>query len=104
MAPGGNDLTERRDEQHNDLQQKLCHRFGRHVDHASFHASLPRLSGQYLPMSQAKISVLDWFVCLPTPLTTRACLDGRFLRLDLHLDRFLRWGKAAHDKPFTARR
>lgn len=47
------------------------------------------LDGQYLPMSEAKISVLDWgFLHSDATYDTVHVWDGAFFRLDLHLDRF----------------
>ncbi|CDX25180.1 putative BRANCHED-CHAIN AMINO ACID AMINOTRANSFERASE PROTEIN [Mesorhizobium plurifarium] len=49
------------------------------------------MDGQYLPMSEAKISVLDWgFLHSDATYDTAHVWEGRFFRLDLHLDRF--WG------------
>ncbi len=47
------------------------------------------LDGQYLPMSQAKVSVLDWgFLHSDATYDTVHVWAGRFFRLDLHLERF----------------
>ncbi|MDX8457112.1 aminotransferase class IV [Mesorhizobium sp. VK9D] len=47
------------------------------------------MDGQYLPMSEAKISVLDWgFLHSDATYDTVHVWNGRFFRLDLHLDRF----------------
>ncbi|MER8407712.1 aminotransferase class IV [Mesorhizobium sp. M1307] len=47
------------------------------------------VDGQYLPMSEAKISVLDWgFLHSDATYDTVHVWNGRFFRLDLHLDRF----------------
>lgn len=49
------------------------------------------MDGQYLAMSEAKISVLDWgFLHSDATYDTVHVWNGRFFRLDLHLDRF--WG------------
>lgn len=49
------------------------------------------MDGQYLPMSEAKISVLDWgFLHSDATYDTVHVWGGRFFRLDLHLDRFFR--------------
>ncbi|WP_292584038.1 aminotransferase class IV [Mesorhizobium sp.] len=49
------------------------------------------MDGQYLPMSEAKVSVLDWgFLHSDATYDTVHVWDGRFFRLDLHLDRFFR--------------
>ncbi|WP_407152480.1 aminotransferase class IV [Bradyrhizobium sp. ORS 86] len=47
------------------------------------------MDGQYLPMSEAKISVLDWgFLHSDATYDTVHVWNGKFFRLDLHLDRF----------------
>ncbi|RUZ59423.1 branched-chain amino acid transferase, partial [Mesorhizobium sp. M7A.F.Ca.US.003.02.2.1] len=62
----------------------------RHVDPHSYPDGIAFLDGQYLPMSQAKISVLDWgFLHSDATYDTVHVWNGRFFRLDLHLDRFL---------------
>ncbi|NNH31994.1 branched-chain amino acid transferase [Rhizobium sp. SEMIA 4085] len=49
------------------------------------------MDGQYLPMSEAKVSVLDWgFLHSDATYDTVHVWEGRFFRLDLHLDRFFR--------------
>lgn len=49
------------------------------------------MDGQYLPMSEAKVSVLDWgFLHSDATYDTVHVWNGRFFRLDLHLDRFFR--------------
>lgn len=48
------------------------------------------MDGQYLPMSEAKISVLDWgLLHSDATYDTVHVWNGKFFRLDLHLDRFL---------------
>ncbi|OWK20070.1 hypothetical protein AJ88_35900 [Mesorhizobium amorphae CCBAU 01583] len=48
------------------------------------------MDGQYLPMSGAKISVLDWgFLHSDATYDTVHVWTGRIFRLDLYLDRFL---------------
>lgn len=58
-------------------------------DQSSYPAGVAFMEGQYLPISEAKISVLDWGV-LHSDATydTVHVWDGRFFRLDRHLDRF----------------
>ncbi|WP_394889953.1 aminotransferase class IV [Mesorhizobium sp. AaZ16] len=47
------------------------------------------MDGQYLPIFEAKISVLDWgFLHSDATYDTVHVWNGRFFRLDLHLDRF----------------
>src|ERR687898_1254442 len=61
-----------------------------HIAPPSYPEGVAFLDGQYLPMSQAKISVLDWgFLHSDATYDTVHVWDGRFFRLDLHLDRFL---------------
>ncbi|TSE04512.1 branched-chain amino acid transferase [Mesorhizobium intechi] len=63
----------------------------RHVDPHSYPDGIAFLDGQYLPMSQAKVSVLDWgFLHSDATYDTVHVWNGRFFRLDLHLDRFFR--------------
>lgn len=60
-----------------------------HIDHRRYPDGTAFLDGQYLPMSQAKISVLDWgFLHSDATYDTAHVWQGRFFRLDLHLDRF----------------
>ncbi|RUT97272.1 branched-chain amino acid transferase [Mesorhizobium sp. USDA-HM6] len=61
----------------------------RYVDPHAYPDGVAYLDGQYLPMSQAKVSVLDWgFLHSDASYDTVHVWDGRFFRLDLHLDRF----------------
>lgn len=61
----------------------------RHIDPHAYPDGVAFLDGQYLPMSQAKISVLDWgFLHSDATYDTVHVWDGRFFRLDLHLERF----------------
>lgn len=61
----------------------------RHIDPHAYPDGVAFLDGQYLPMSQAKISVLDWgFLHSDATYDTVHAWDGRFFRLDLHLERF----------------
>jgi branched-chain amino acid aminotransferase len=61
----------------------------RHLDPHSYPDGIAFLDGQYLPMSQAKVSVLDWgFLHSDATYDTVHVWNGRFFRLDLHLDRF----------------
>ena len=60
-----------------------------HIDPHAYPQGVAFLDGQYLPMSQAKISVLDWgFLHSDATYDTVHVWDGRFFRLDLHLERF----------------
>ena len=61
----------------------------RHLDPHAYPDGVAFLDGQYLPMSQAKVSVLDWgFLHSDATYDTVHVWDGRFFRLDLHLERF----------------
>ncbi len=49
------------------------------------------IDGDYRPMAEAKISVLDWgFLRSDATYDVVHVWRGRFFRLDMHLDRFLR--------------
>lgn len=62
-----------------------------HVDRRRYPDGVAFMDGQYLPMSEAKISVLDWgFLHSDATYDTVHVWNGRFFRLDLHLDRFFR--------------
>jgi branched-chain amino acid aminotransferase len=61
----------------------------RHIDPHAYPSGVAFLDGQYLPMSEAKISVLDWgFLHSDATYDTVHVWNGAFFRLDLHLDRF----------------
>ncbi|CDX42650.1 Branched-chain amino acid aminotransferase/4-amino-4-deoxychorismate lyase [Mesorhizobium sp. SOD10] len=60
-----------------------------YVDRLLYPQGAAFMDGQYLPMSEAKISVLDWgFLHSDATYDTVHVWNGRFFRLDLHLDRF----------------
>nr|WP_246252748.1 aminotransferase class IV [Mesorhizobium camelthorni] len=60
-----------------------------YVDRRLYPHGVAFMDGQYLPMSEAKISVLDWgFLHSDATYDTVHVWNGRFFRLDLHLDRF----------------
>jgi len=60
-----------------------------HRDLMKYPRGVAYLDNQYLPMSEAKISVLDWgFLHSDATYDTAHVWKGRFFRLDLHLDRF----------------
>lgn len=62
-----------------------------HVDRRRYPDGIAFMDGQYLPMSEAKVSVLDWgFLHSDATYDTVHVWEGRFFRLNLHLDRF--WG------------
>lgn len=60
-----------------------------HVELRRYPNGVAFMDGQYLPMAEAKISVLDWgFLHSDATYDTVHVWDGKFFRLDLHLDRF----------------
>lgn len=61
-----------------------------HIDRRRYPHGVAFMDGQYLPMSEAKISVLDWgLLHSDATYDTVHVWNDRFFRLDLHLDRFL---------------
>lgn len=63
----------------------------RHRDLRNYPHGVAFMDGQYLPMSEAKVSVLDWgFLHSDATYDTVHVWNGRFFRLDLHVDRFFR--------------
>ncbi|WOS66885.1 MULTISPECIES: aminotransferase class IV [Sinorhizobium] len=62
-----------------------------HEDTRRYPHGVAFMDGQYLPMSEAKVSVLDWgFLHSDATYDTVHVWEGRFFRLDLHLERFFR--------------
>ncbi|MGH0348243.1 aminotransferase class IV [Sinorhizobium meliloti] len=63
----------------------------RHQDPRDYPHGIAFMDGQFLPMSEAKVSVLDWgFLHSDATYDTVHVWEGRFFRLNLHLDRFFR--------------
>lgn len=61
----------------------------RHQDPHAYPHGVAFMDGQYLPMAEAKISVLDWgFLHSDATYDTVHVWNGSFFRLDLHLNRF----------------
>ncbi|WP_037434235.1 aminotransferase class IV [Sinorhizobium fredii] len=61
----------------------------RHTDRRNYPHGVAFMDGQYLPMCEAKISVLDWgLLHSDATYDTAHVWNGKFFRLDLHLDRF----------------
>lgn len=61
----------------------------RHSDPHAYPPGVAFLDGQFVPMAQAKVSVLDYgFLHSDATYDTVHVWDGRFFRLDLHLERF----------------
>lgn len=62
----------------------------KHRDSYRYPQGVAFMDGQYLPISEAKVSVLDWgFLHSDATYDTAHVWNGRFFRLNLHLDRFL---------------
>lgn len=62
-----------------------------HKDMRRYPRGVAFMDGQYLPTSEAKVSVLDWgFLHSDATYDTVHVWEGRFFRLNLHLDRFFR--------------
>ncbi|WP_342729313.1 aminotransferase class IV [Bradyrhizobium sp. B097] len=62
-----------------------------HIDRRRYPHGIAFMDGQYLPVSQAKVSVLDYgFLHSDATYDTAHVWEGRFFRLNLHLDRFWR--------------
>lgn len=58
---------------------------------AAFPPGVAYVDGRFVPMSEAKISVLDWgFLRSDATYDVAHVWHGRFFRLDRHMDRFLR--------------
>ncbi|MFK4529231.1 branched-chain amino acid aminotransferase [Bradyrhizobium japonicum] len=58
-------------------------------DSSQYPKGIAFMDGSYLPTSEAKISVLDWgLLHSDATYDTVHVWEGRFFRLDLHLDRF----------------
>lgn len=61
----------------------------RHIDTAKYPPGVAYMDGQYLPISEAKISVLDYgFLHSDATYDVVHVWKGAFFRLDDHLDRF----------------
>jgi branched-chain amino acid aminotransferase len=61
----------------------------RHVDPHAYPQGVAFLDGQFVPMGQAKVSVLDYgFLHSDATYDTVHVWEGRFFRLDLHIERF----------------
>lgn len=60
-----------------------------HTDRRRYPHGVAFMDGQYLPMSEAKISVLDWgLLHSDATYDTVHVWNGRFFRMDLHINRF----------------
>lgn len=68
---------------------KLPELFKRHSDPSAYPPSVAYMEGQYLPIGEAKISVLDnGFLHSDATYDVAHVWNGAFFRLDDHLDRF----------------
>lgn len=69
----------------------------RHVDPNNYPPGVAYLDGQYLPIGEANISVLDYgFLHSDATYDVVHVWKGAFFRLDTHLDRFFRGMAALH--------
>lgn len=68
-----------------------------HIDHRSYPPGVAYMDGQYLPIHEAKISVLDYgFLHSDATYDVVHVWDGAFFRLEDHLNRFLRGMEELH--------
>ena len=71
------------------LPRRLPAVAARHVDPHAYPRGVAFIDGQFVPMSEAEVSVLDYgFLHSDATYDTVHVWNGRFFRLDLHLDRF----------------
>ena len=69
----------------------------RHTDHRSYPPGVAYMDGQYLPIHEAKLSVLDYgFLHSDATYDVAHVSGGAFFRLGDHLDRFFRGMDALH--------
>ena len=69
----------------------------RHTDHRSYPPGVAYMDGQYLPIHEAKLSVLDYgFLHSDATYDVAHVWGGAFFRLPDHLDRFFRGMDALH--------
>ena len=69
----------------------------RHTDHRSYPPGVAYMDGQYLPIHEAKLSVLDYgFLHSDATYDVAHVWGGAFFRLGDHLDRFSRGMDALH--------
>jgi branched-chain amino acid aminotransferase len=74
---------------HSPSERPLPQLSPRHVDPHAYPQGVAFLDGQFVPMSEAKLSVLDYgFLHSDATYDTVHVWEGRFFRLDLHLERF----------------
>ncbi|MEP2031205.1 MAG: aminotransferase class IV [Paracoccaceae bacterium] len=76
---------------------KLPELSARHIDHRSYPPGVAYMDGQYLPIQEAKISVLDYgFLHSDATYDVVHVWKGAFFRLPSHLDRFFQGMEALH--------
>ncbi|WP_291729307.1 aminotransferase class IV [Leisingera sp. F5] len=77
--------------------RKLPELSHRHADHRSYPPGVAYMDGQYLPMHEAKLSVLDYgFLHSDATYDVAHVWEGAFFRLEDHLNRFFRGMDALH--------
>ena len=77
--------------------RKLPKLSSRHTDHRSYPPGVAYMDGQYLPIHEAKLSVLDYgFLHSDATYDVAHVWGGAFFRLGDHLDRFFRGMDALH--------
>lgn len=70
---------------------KLPELLDRHTDHRKYPSGVAYMDGQYLPIHEAKLSVLDYgFLHSDATYDVVHVWKGAFFRLDDHLNRFVR--------------
>jgi len=79
-------------------ERQIMHKLSaRHIDHRSYPPGIAYMDGQYLPMREAKLSVLDYgFLHSDATYDVVHVWKGAFFRLSDHLDRFTRGMAALH--------
>ena len=77
--------------------RKLPKLSSRHTDHRSYPPGIAYMDGQYLPIHEAKLSVLDYgFLHSDATYDVAHVWGGAFFRLGDHLDRFFRGMDTLH--------
>ena len=68
-----------------------------HTDHRSYPPGVAYMDGQYLPINEAKLSVLDYgFLHSDATYDVAHVWGGAFFKLGDHLDRFFNGMNALH--------
>lgn len=77
--------------------RKLPELSNRYVDPNSYPVGVAYMDGQYLPMNEARVSILDYgFLHSDATYDVAHVWDGAFFRLDAHLDRFFNGMEKLH--------